>query len=59
MQLRSTAKLPTKLTSDQLINHTKVNPSQPLLMQEGLFLAKTQPRLYRSHNGAGITIVAR
>ena len=29
MQLRSTAKLPTRLTSDQLIHHPKLNSLQP------------------------------
>ncbi|AHF63259.1 hypothetical protein Syncc8109_0882 [Synechococcus sp. WH 8109] len=44
MQLRSTAKLPTRLTSDQPIHHHKLNPLQPLPYLEGLFCATKQPR---------------
>ena len=43
MQLRSTAKLPIRLTSDQLIHHLKVNAFQPLSSQEGLFWRRSTP----------------
>ena len=44
MQLRSTAKLPTRLTSDQLIYHPKLNSLQPLPYPEGLFFAQRSNR---------------
>ena len=44
MQLRSTAKLPTRLTSDQPIHHPKLNPLLPLPYPEGLFFAQRTNR---------------